>query len=272
MPRGQGVRCSGFLSADGRYAHCTREERSGVLALHEGSRSFAHRLDQPCACGESHGGSAHAVARCGPRVVSRRSASTCGGRVLRGAEFARCPWPYPCDYTDERGAVLYRVARWQRGGEKFYSVHRPVPGGWASGRGDARRVLYRLPGVLAAVTRSDVLHIVEGEKKAHALHALGLVATCNDGGAGKFTREHAESLRGAQCAVVWADNDEPGRAHAELTARLLREAGVRDVRLPALPGLRDREGLDDWLARSRARASVGELRAELHRLLTEARR
>lgn len=266
MPRGQGVRCSGFVSADGRYAHCTREERSGKLALHESSRSFAHRLDEPCACGESHGESAHAVARYGPRVAWRRSGSAGGQRILREADFARCPWPYPCDYTDERGAVLYRVARWQHGGAKFYTVHRPVSGGWASGRGGARRVLYRLPVVLAAVKRADVLHVVEGEKKAHALYALGIVATCNDGGARKFTREHAESLRGAQCAVVWADNDEPGRAHAGLTARLLREAGVREVRLPALPGLRDREGLDDWLVQNRASASVGELRAELLRL------
>ncbi len=192
--------------------------------------------------------------------------------MLREADFARCPRPYPCDYTDASGAVLYRVARWQHGGEKSYSVHRPVPGGWASGRGDARRVLYRLPDVLAAVKRGDVLHVVEGEKKAHALRALGLVATCNDGGAGKFTREHAESLRGAHRVIVWADNDEPGKAHAEQTARVLREAGVRDVRLPALPGLKHREGLDDWLARNRASATVGELRAELHRLAGEVRR
>jgi len=186
--------------------------------------------------------------------------------VLQEAEFARCPKPYPCDYTDASGAVLYRVARWQRGGEKSYSVHRPATSGWAGGRGGARRVLYRLPAVLAAVRRGDVLHVVEGEKKVHALLALGLLATCNDGGAGKFTREHAESLRGAHCVIVWADNDEPGRAHVEQVARLLRDAGVREVRLPVLPGQKHREGLDDWLMRSRVGASVGALRAELLRL------
>lgn len=272
LPRGQGMRCSGFLSADGRYAHCTREARAGRLPLHSSSRSFAHRLDGPCACGELHGQPAHDVERGGRCVVSRRCATTFGERVRRESEFARCPWPYPCDYTDERGAVLYRVARWQHAGEKSYSVHRPVPGGWASGRGAARRVLYRLPEVLAAVQRGDVLHVVEGEKKAHALRVLGLVATCNDGGAGKFTREHAESLHGARCVVVWADSDEPGKAHAEQTARVLREAGIRNVRLPALPGLEHREGLDDWLARNRASATVGELRAELYRLAGEVGR
>lgn len=271
MPRARGVRCSGFRSADGRFAHCTREERAGRLAVHATSRTFAHRLDGPCACGVTHGGAAPSLAR-GSARPARARAAECGGRVLRDADFARCPRPYPCDYTDPSGAVLYRVARWQHGGEKSYSVHRPVPDGWASGRGGAPRVLYRLPDVLAAVKRGQVVHVVEGEKKAHALRALGLVATCNDGGAGKFTREHAESLRGARCVVVWADNDEPGKSHAEQTARLLREAGIRDVRLPALPGLKHREGLDDWLARNRASATVGELRAELHRLAGEVGR
>jgi hypothetical protein len=271
MPRRQGVRCSGFRSADGRFAHCTREERAGRLASNATSRTFAHRLDRPCACGVTHAGAAPAPARSALHSTLRARASACSGRVLREADFARCPKPYPCDYADASGAVLYRVARWQRGGEKSYSVHRPVPGGWASGRGSAPRVLYRLHDVLAAIRRGEVLHVVEGEKKAHALHALGLVATCNDSGAGQFTREHAESLRGARRVIVWADNDEPGKAHAQQAAQLLREAGVRDVRLPALPGLKHREGLDDWLARNCARASIGELRAELHRLAEDVK-
>lgn len=191
--------------------------------------------------------------------------------MLRETDFARCPRPYPCDYMDASGAVLYRVAKWLRGGEKSYSVHRPVPGGWVSGRGNARRVLYRLPEVLAAAKRGDVLHLVEGEKKAHALFALGLAATCNDGGAGKFTREHAGSLCGARGVIVWADNDEAGKAHAEQTARVLHEAGIRDVRLPVLPGLKHREGLDDWLSRRQSRASVGEMRSDLERLAGECR-
>lgn len=32
LPRGQGRRCHGFPSSDGRYAHCSREERAGPPA------------------------------------------------------------------------------------------------------------------------------------------------------------------------------------------------------------------------------------------------
>lgn len=192
--------------------------------------------------------------------------------MLSEEAFARCPKPYPCDYTDAGGRVLYRVARWQFGGKKSYSVHHPVSGGWARGRGAGTCVLYRLPEVLAAAGQGGAIHVVEGEKKAHALHALGLVATCNDGGAGRFTCAHAMSLRGAHLVIVWADNDEPGMMHANLVARLLRGAGIREIHQPTLPGLKHREGLDDWLTRKRPSATVGELRAELLQLAGEVRR
>lgn len=251
------------MSADGRFAHCTREERGGRLTMHGASRTFAHRLDGPCGCGVPHDG-VPAPVRCGPALVSTSEAR--GGGVRREEFFARCIKPYPCDYTDASWAVLYRVARWERGGEKHYSMHRPVHDGWASGRGDAPRVLYRLPEVLAAVKRGEVVHVVEGEKKVHALRALGLVATSNDGGAGKFAREHAKNLHGACRVVVWADNDRPGQHHADVVARLLRAEGVGDVRLPVLPGLKHREGIDDWLAQNRGRGPACELRAALLRL------
>ena len=55
MPQGRGARCWGFLSSDGLYEHCTREEFAGPLATHAGSGAFAHRLDGECRCGQFHG-------------------------------------------------------------------------------------------------------------------------------------------------------------------------------------------------------------------------
>lgn len=271
MARGRATRCHGFLSADERFAHCTREEVAGALRLHEASQSYAHRLGSPCACGVTHKGAPQVAGCFTPCEAALPQAPACRGRVLREADFARCPKPYPCDYTNASGAVLYRVARWQRNGEKSYSVHHPVSGGWARGRGGAQRVLYGLPDVLSAVKRGETVHVVEGEKKVHLLRALGFVATCNCGGAGKFARGHAESLRSVTRVIVWADNDETGKTHAGQIAWVLRGEGIRDVRLPALPGLKHREGLDDWLARSRVGASVVELRAELHRFAEEVK-
>lgn len=106
-------------------------------------------------------------------------------------------------YTDEHNAPLYEVVRFT--GKQFRQ--RLPDGSW--GLGDVRRVLYRLPEVIAA--KSVV--IVEGEKDADTIRAHGLVATCNVGGAGKWKPEYSKYLEGKHVLVV-ADKDEPGRKHA----------------------------------------------------------
>jgi hypothetical protein len=59
-PRGQGIRCSGFLSEDDRFAFCTREEHAGSLPLRETQPpSYMHLLSGPCHCGETHGEQSH---------------------------------------------------------------------------------------------------------------------------------------------------------------------------------------------------------------------
>ena len=96
----------------------------------------------------------------------------------------------------------------------------------ASGAG-VELVLYRLSEVIAAVKADGVVHIVEGEKCADALCELGLVATTNPGGAGRWRPEFSEDvLAGATC-VVWADCDPPGRSHANQVAQSLARLGCR---------------------------------------------
>jgi len=57
---------------------------------------------------------------------------------------------------------------------------------------------------------------VEGEKDAERLAALGLPATCNHGGAGKWRPVHSEALKaaGVRTVVILPDHAAPGRAHA----------------------------------------------------------
>ena len=179
-PRGKGERCHGFLSADGRYAHCSREERAGGLRLDE-ALTYSHLLGGPCRCGETH--------LCAPELEPAR---TPRDHALLDGEFGRCPSPYPCDYHDEHNKILYRVARWRRGdGSKTYSIHHPDgQGRWLAGRGDARRVLYGLAVVREGMAKGEAIHITEGEKKVHMLLERRFYATCCDGGAGKFTLAH----------------------------------------------------------------------------------
>jgi putative DNA primase/helicase len=53
LPKGQGIRCYGFVSADGCFAHCTRPEHAGRLP-ETNAGTFPHRLDGQCNCGQQH--------------------------------------------------------------------------------------------------------------------------------------------------------------------------------------------------------------------------
>ena len=55
QPQGMGTRCYGYLSDDGLYAHCTREEYAGNLARKPTSDTYAHSLRGLCLCGKEHG-------------------------------------------------------------------------------------------------------------------------------------------------------------------------------------------------------------------------
>ena len=118
------------------------------------------------------------------------------------------------DYPDENRKLLYQVVRFE---PKDFRQRRPDGnGGWVWNLNGVRRVLYRLPQVMAA---KSVL-ICEGEKDCGTAHKIGIVATCNAGGSGKWRDEYSESLRGRRVAII-ADADEPGRKHAQQVAASL---------------------------------------------------
>lgn len=160
------------------------------------------------------------------------------------------------DYVDERGALLFQETRHD---PKDFRLRRPDgTGGWIPHLDGVRVVPYRLD-ELAEARR---VYVAEGPKDCDALAALGLTATTNHSGAGKWRTEHTAALVAAAVpeVVVLRDNDRPGEAHAALVAGSCLAAGLR-VRRVNLPGpLRDKHGEDvsDWLA---AGHTVAELEA-----------
>ena len=76
------------------------------------------------------------------------------------------------------------------------------------------------------------------------LARLGIVATCNPGGAGKWRDAFADQLAGAD-VVVLPDHDKAGRDHAQAVARSLAGKAAR-IRLFELPGLADKGDASDW--------------------------
>jgi hypothetical protein len=146
------------------------------------------------------------------------------------------------DYRDEESALLFQAVRYD---PKGFSQRRPNgAGGWVHKLNGTRRVLYRLPELLAADPAQTVF-VVEGEKDADRLASLGFLATTNAGGAGKWRDEYAEALRGRPVVVI-SDNDGPGREHAAKVARSVQgvAASVRILELPNLPPKGD---VCDWL-------------------------
>lgn len=128
------------------------------------------------------------------------------------------------DYTDEDGELLYQAVRYD---PKDFRQRAPNPdGSWSWSIKGVKRVLYRLPEVLAAVAEGKTIYICEGEKDVEAARSLGLVATCNamgaDNGTGnKWFPEFATALKGADVVVV-PDQDEAGIRHAEWVISTLR--------------------------------------------------
>ena len=148
------------------------------------------------------------------------------------------------NYVDEAGALQFQVVRFK---PKSFRQRRPKPGvsdDWIWKLGDVRRVLYKLPELLAADPTELVL-VVEGEKDVDRLWTIGLVATTNPQGAGKWSLTDRTVLVGRH-VVVLPDNDDAGRKHAREVAQDLtgKAASVRILELPGLPAKGD---VSDWL-------------------------
>ncbi len=157
------------------------------------------------------------------------------------------------DYTDEHGALVYQVVRRE---PKAFAQRRPDGrGGWAWSLGDVRRVLYRLPEVLAAVAADDTVWIVEGERDADAIAALQLVATTSPGGAGKWRADYAEALRGATDVRIVADRDPAGYRHARDVRDSLARIGIHAPVYEAVAG----KDVSDHLAAGHSLEDLAEI-------------
>jgi hypothetical protein len=145
-----------------------------------------------------------------------------------------------------------------KGEKKDFIQRRPKPGGgWQYKVKGTKLVPYRLPEMLAASAGEAVL-ILEGEKDTDRAASLGLIATTNPMGAGKWRKEYNRYFQARDVAVV-PDNDQPGHDHAIQVARNLHGI-AKSVKILELPGLKDKGDLSDWL-------DAGHMKQELNELI-----
>jgi hypothetical protein len=173
----------------------------------------------------------------------------------RDDERQRIVAEYP--YRDEDGAMRYQVVRLAP--KKDFRQRRPngAPDRWLWNMHGVEPLPYRLPELLA--DPNATVFVVEGEKDVDNLFNVGILATCNHGGAGKWRPEISRWLAGRHVAVV-PDNDDQGRSHAGDVARKL--AGIAaSIRILELPDLPPKGDVSEWLARGGTADDLDQLLA-----------
>ncbi len=160
------------------------------------------------------------------------------------------------DYTDEARNLLFQTVRLSP--KDFRQRHPDGKGGWVWNLKDVPLVPYRLPDFI----KHSIVFIVEGEKDADNLWKIGLSATCNPMGAGKWKAEWSKYFEGKE-TIILPDLDEPGRKHAlDVGKKLFGHAlKIKVVEFPKKPNVKD---VSDWLAH-------GGTKMELLNLVNQAK-
>ena len=151
------------------------------------------------------------------------------------------------DYKDEHGNLTSQVLRYEpgeNGRSKDFKQRRPDGRDkWIWNVHGVRVIPYHLDEIVGRPGKLVV--VAEGEKAVDALRKIGLTATCNAAGAGKWKPEHAAFLAGRR-VVITPDNDDPGRQHAQAVARSLQGIAA-EVRIVELPGLPEKGDAFEWV-------------------------
>lgn len=179
------------------------------------------------------------------------------------------------DYFDaDNGDLRMQVVRFE---PKTFRQRRPdpnAPSGWSWSVAAEHRTLYNAPRVKQ---HDKVVFVVEGEKDVDNLAELGIVATCNPGGAGKWDDRYSELLRGKDVVLVpdndpqainkrtgelmWHDDGRPrhpGQDHMDLVGAALQGIATR-VRVLHLPDLPIKCDISDWLEAGGDRKTLSAL-------------
>jgi hypothetical protein len=148
-------------------------------------------------------------------------------------------------YENEEGELVHFVVRMEHQ-DKPKEFLQGTPAGW--GLRGVTPILYRLRDW---VNRPWVA-IVEGEKDADTLAALGIPATTNCGGAEKWRPEYSLRFAGKNVVII-RDNDEAGERHAQRVAAELKNQAraVRVICPSALP----KGDVTDWMEREAGSAA-----------------
>jgi hypothetical protein len=196
-----------------------------------------------------------------PVVVSRAAAAKRGpGRGRARAALIDDVYPsWGLTYDDLRYVKVKLDPR------DYRIYHLDTQGRFIPGMGGRAGVLFAMP--LLAEARASDMAVLEGEKDVLRAWEVGIPATCNPEGAGKWREAYSWSLAGLGVRRVYVvpDNDAPGRAHAKAVVASCRGIGLQAFNVGALPGVPPKGDLSDFL-------DMGHTAADVRLLMRAARR
>lgn len=154
------------------------------------------------------------------------------------------PYDHAYGYQDASGQLSYIVRRYVD--PKDFRPFKWVSGEFVMSMEGVERLPYRLPELI----KSPSIWIVEGEKDADNLVALGIPATCRAGGSSKWEAELTDWFKGKD-VVLCGDNDAPGQKYMQEVENALKPVAksIKRAKVPdphkdisdALEGLGDGE-------------------------------
>lgn len=171
------------------------------------------------------------------------------------------------DYADETGEILYQNVRYEG---KEFSHRKPNGrgGGYDYSLNGTRRVPYRLPELMEAVSNQADVYLCEGEKDADNLRTLGFAATNFKNWKPEFNRY----LKSSHVCLI-LDHDKAGIKQANDACRLLSGSvsSLRTLDFYASEPLPEKHGKDfsDWLESQKQLGSSLDEIAERLCILTD---
>ena len=189
------------------------------------------------------------------RTICNYLVEKCGLPRSRVGGDSRTPGETRYSYHDRDGSYAWtKIKYFTKSGKRRFAckVWHEATGQWSDGRPQNVPLLFHLDVVGTALTACPTtpLLIVEGEKDVVTAGELGVLATTNADGAGKWRIEDTQTIvdLGVRKVIVCPDNDGPGIEHSIGVAKMFQQAGI-EVRWLELPGLGAKEDLSDWVPR-----------------------
>lgn len=172
-------------------------------------------------------------------------------------------------YELEPGTEYYVIDRQENGAKKKFVARHKSDDKYVFNLDGLAPILYKLPELRQAVGGGRTILLPEGEAKVDRLRELGLDATTNPFGAGKWNDGYTEEFAGAD-VVILPDNDKTGLDFAEQKAEQLHGTAkrVRILQLTDIEKLKKiigKDGVDiiNWL-------DAGHNKEELQSLIDSA--